>query len=214
MSNSPSLRRHSRTSSQRSAARIFVQAPGAPAVSANFKRKADGRSAPPGKNRGRAGRQGSGTHAKLARSANLKCSDPRTSTPRDIEACRNPNNRKSAKPPVRRTAALRAPMASRARCLRFAPRSPRQSVVHDLPLRTGHSAGTPLTGGSGLPAIRALGATSMRPGAPRLGPPGLCTASPMHRIPATASRPASGDADQTPLGSEGGMHLGIHTLGI
>jgi len=110
LSNSPSLRRHSRTSSQRSAARIFVQAPGAPAVSANSKeRKADGRSAPPGKNRGRAGRQGSGTHAKLARSANLKCSDPRTSTPRDIEACRNPKL-----PQVRQTPRSKNGGASRA----------------------------------------------------------------------------------------------------
>jgi len=40
--------------------------------------------------------------------------DPRTSTPRDIEACRSPNSRKSA-----------VSMASRARCLRFAPPRPR-----------------------------------------------------------------------------------------
>jgi hypothetical protein len=69
---------------------------------------------PPRKNRGRAGRQGSGAHISLRNVRKLKCSDPRASTPRDIEACRSPYSRKSAQP-----------KASRARCLlgllRFAP---------------------------------------------------------------------------------------------
>ena len=49
--------------------------------------------------------------------------DPRASTPRDIEACRSPDNcRKSAKP-----------KASRARCLRFAPQRPRWTCRFRFP---------------------------------------------------------------------------------
>jgi hypothetical protein len=63
-------------------------------------------SARPKKDRGRAGRFGSGRTQVDAECANLKCSDPRASTPRDIEACRSRYCRKSA-----------SPKASRARCL-------------------------------------------------------------------------------------------------
>ena len=104
--------------------------------------------------------------------------DPRTSTPRDIEACRNPcppsRSRASAgKPQVRR------PSASRARCLRFAPRQPRRADKGFLPAAGGR-----------LPDGRIVRGLDRRA---------------LHRIsnashsPATAPRPASEDAVQTPL---------------
>ena len=53
------------------------------------------------------------------------------------------------------------------------------------------------------------------PGQARLGPPGPHTASPMQgHVPATAPRPASGDADQTPLGNRGGMRYDYYPIGI
>ena len=52
--------------------------------------------------------------------------DPRTSTPRSIEACRSPYCRKSA-----------VSMASRARCLRFSPLRPRWTSRFRRPLALG-----------------------------------------------------------------------------
>jgi hypothetical protein len=101
------------------------------------------------------------------------------------------------------------PKASRARCLRFAPRrSPvverlgaleRLSTVEDQPC-----APTPADKAPALSAVRALDATRCA---------GSCAAwtagakrriSDARRFPATAPRPASGDADQTPLGTGAG----------
>ena len=65
--------------------------------------------------------------------------------------------------------------------------------------------------GSGLltgdPPYRRSGASAAArmPGRARLGPPGASVASPTPPSPATAPRPASGDADQTPLGNGGGI---------
>ena len=59
--------------------------------------------------RRRAGRQGPGRTHVYARRRNTRCSDPRASTPRDIEACRSPDSRRrlrdhgqAASPPVPR----------------------------------------------------------------------------------------------------------------
>ena len=131
--------------------------------------------------------------------------DPRASTPRDIEACRSVCScRKSAKP-----------KASRARCFRLAPHPPRWSA----PPREGETCcvTTPPSLGPGirrhscdgstvrLPAVTAPG---VRIGHARRGAAwtaGPRTASPMQgHVPATAPRPASGDADQTPLGNGAG----------
>ena len=131
--------------------------------------------------------------------------DPRTSTPRDIEACRSVCScRKSAKP-----------KASRARCFRLAPHPPRWSA----PPREGETCcvTTPPSLGPGirrhscdgsnlrLPAVTAPGVRIGTPEEARLGPPGP---APHLRckvmLPATAPRPASGDADQTPLGNGAG----------
>jgi hypothetical protein len=65
------------------------------------------------KNRGRAGRVRVGRTQVHASWRKLKCSDPRTSTPRDVEACRNP-----VLPQVRRT------LASRARCFEVCSAAP------------------------------------------------------------------------------------------
>jgi len=146
--------------------------------------------------------------------------DPRASTPRDIEACRSPCarlslwfERRRSMPQVRQTQGV-----PRAVFNRLAPHPPRWSA----PPREGETCcvtlhrlwaqalgGAPVTGA--MSTYRPSRAPGMRIGPPeeaRLGPPGPGAASPTPRVmtPATAPRPASGDADQTPLGNGGGMH--------
>ena len=88
--------------------------------------------------------------------------DPRTSTPRDIEACRNPvDNRKSA-----------VLLASRARCLRLAPHRPRwtsrfrrpsssaRTPIHRCGPRS--TAGKPVTGCRASPSRGPSGARLAR----------------------------------------------------
>ena len=116
LSNSP-LSSASQTFSQRSAARIFAQAPGAPAVSVDFHER-NRRQIRPTRKKTEGARDARGPERipACAEGANetARTYGPRrlaTSRPVEIRNCR-----KSAKPSARRTAALRAPLASRARC--------------------------------------------------------------------------------------------------
>src|SRR6185436_14653135 len=134
--------------------------------------------------------------------------DPRASTPRDIEACRSVCScRKSTKP-----------KASRARCFRLAPHPPRWSA----PPREGetccvttppslgpsirrHSCDRSTVRLSAVTGPRRADRHARRGAAWTAGPR---TASPMQgHVPATAPRPASGDADQTPLGNGAGYSV-------
>ena len=156
-------------------------------------------------NRGRAGRQGS----KGTRGA---------STPRDIEACRSPvcltfrsgSSDRQSVPQVRQTQGV-----PRAVFNRLAPHRPRWShfsrvmpvgAAPRLPTDEAMALGRrPLTGRPGLPAVRDLGAQTRRAGLDAAWTAGPPIASPMQgHVPATAPHPASGDADQTPLGNEAG----------
>ena len=125
-------------------------------------------------------------------------SDPRTSTPRDIEACRSP-----IVPQVRRRNGV--PRAVFEGLLRIAPGG--QTFYPPLEGFFG-AGGTYSPFGKSRPcgrriaqvaACRATGTSAAWTAggllAPHLRRPTL----------ATAPRPASGDADQTPLGHEGGM---------
>ena len=94
-------------------------------------------------------------------------------------------------------------------------RSPEEPVRDSPPLKPGHSAGGHADWTTGPPAVRGLGVRDRHAGIMR----GWTAGDRRHisdacRFPATAPRPASGDADQTPLGNGGGIPLGIHTLGI
>ena len=151
--------------------------------------------------------------------------------PTDLDASQHRGMLKSG-PPSRRFGAPTGirksaqPKASRARCFRFAPCRPRWTSHFRQPasplelegcLSTAAGpgrAGEPVTGcrhrhhgaqrrAAGTPGRRGL---DRREGnfAPHLRRP----------LPATAPRPASGDADQTPLATWGGMRIGIHTVGI
>ncbi len=140
---------------------------------------------PPGKkNRGRAGRQGSRAHASLRRVRKQGCSDPRASTPRDIEACRvslsaslrslGGSARHAASPPNPRRPA-------RGVC-RLAPHRPRWAYLftHRCGPRRGRRTFDRFAGAHHQrgPVTR-----GRRAGTKRLGPPGHDTASPMHGIP-------------------------------
>jgi hypothetical protein len=119
--------------------------------------------------------------------------DPRASTPRDIEACRSPVPaalKATGKPQVRQSLWRPARGVSR-----FAPQRPRWTSVSGTPsfLADWQAAYPPL-------AARGVGG----PGPLRLGPPGPRSASPLHgHSPATAPRPMS-EMLQTPLGIETG----------
>jgi hypothetical protein len=108
------------------------------------------------------GTPGSRAHSSLRSMRKQKCSDPRTSTPHDIEACRNPvDSRKSA-----------VLLASRARCLRFAPHRPRwtshfrrpsssaRTPIHRCGPRS--TAGKPVTGCRASPSRGPSGARTVR----------------------------------------------------
>jgi hypothetical protein len=129
--------------------------------------------------------------------------DPRTSTPSDIEAWRSSNFRKFA-----------ASIASRARSLRFAPSRPRWTSHFRRPASPLELEGRLSTAVDLNDAqhFRPCGCRSQwgpathgwRAGTKRLGPPGSNSASSLPPYsPATAPRPASGDAAPTPLGHEG-----------
>jgi len=133
--------------------------------------------------------------------------------PRGNEACRSRMCLPLASPTAghgRKSARSQGvPRAVSIGLLRQGPRKSDDSCVRAV-FRRGpdQQQAAPLTGvppGRQGPLRRASA-----PGPWRLGPPGRCSASPLHRkLPATAPRPASGDADQTPLGSEGGMPHGL-----
>jgi hypothetical protein len=127
--------------------------------------------------------------------------DPRASTPRDIEACRSPCASPFALVRARCFEACSAPspVVCRSRegetcCVTFHRSGPRRSAARSC------DGSLPPTGHHEPPACD--------------GTPGSSTAwaaGPSHRIsdakvitPATAPRPASGDADQTPLGNGAG----------
>lgn len=153
--------------------------------------------------------------------------DPRASTPRDIEACRSPyvpaarsaSSETASVPQVRQTQGV-----PRAVFNRLAPHPPRWS-----PSREGETCcvtlhrfwaqalgGAPVTGASSAyrpsraPGVRTARRKQRGLGRRAFAPHLRCEVI----LPATAPRPASGDADQTPLRHRGGITLGIHTLGI
>ena len=166
-------------------------------------------------NRGRAGRQGSRAHPS-SRDAQTRTLGPAGPTPRDIEACRSRPPRASRASRVFRKSAKPngVPRAVFLGLLRSAPGG--LTLSGNPPLLSDCQAAYPPLAGPGREGMtcdrsppRHHGAPWRAAGAPgrlRLGPPGPCTASPMQRhSPATAPRPASEDADQTPLGNEGRM---------
>jgi hypothetical protein len=146
--------------------------------------------------------------------------DPRASTPRDIEACRSPYyppslltsfgaaSRKSAKSDG-------VPRAVFEVLLREVPGSQAfKGMTLSLPLRTWRSGGRLLTN---LQPYRPSGSSARRRTRRELR--GLDRRA-FRRIsdkayfPATDPRPASGDADQTPLGHEGRDNVTIILIGI
>ena len=171
-------------------------------------------------NRGRAGRQGPGA-LRFTPCANMSARTHGPRLPRGNEACRSRivpavGSLQSLGRARRKSAGF--PGVPRAVFIGLLRKEPRKSsaspvVRRDLPTRT-RPACSPLTGA--------------RPG--RQGPPrqrrrreALCgldrRALPAHlrckeNSPATAPRPASGDADQTPLGNGAGYLQAYSPIGI
>ncbi len=146
---------------------------------------------------------GSGAHSSLRGVRKRKCSDPRASAPRDTEACRSPNCRKSAQ-------SRSVPRAVFEGLLRMAPdgltfRATVLSfrIVGRLSTALGPDRfRLPVTGDRRRPS---------RPGDARRCAPGPCdlgrrAASPhlqrKRHSPATAPRPMSEMLAQTPLGTK------------
>ncbi len=112
----------------------------------------------------------------------------------------------------------------RAVFIRLAPHPPRwssvrsgQALTHpDTPPNEALALGRRTSDKrTGLPAVRGLGVRRARRVGTRLGPPGPSSASPLQeKFPATAPRPASGDADQTPLGNGAGCVQAYSPIGI
>jgi hypothetical protein len=150
-----------------------------------------------------------------------ECSDPRASfasrqrgMPKPNCACRwlfaklgqgTPQVRRFPGRPARgvyRLAPQRAPEVGR-----FTRRKTRPSDEDQTRLRASDRR-PPGSSGSSAPTSQARGAL-------RLGPPGPSSASPLQgKLPATAPRPASGDADQTPLGNGAGYLQAYSPIGI
>jgi len=152
----------------------------------------------PDKNRGRAGRQRSRAH-----SSPRKARKQKVLGPADLATSRQRGVSKSVKPQVRQTQGV--PRAVFLGLLRSAPGGLTFQAVscarHAYPpleaqVGSGKACDRPPARHHGA-RWRAVGA----PGQMRLGPPGRLAASPAWRhSPATAPRPASEDAVQTPLG--------------
>ncbi len=173
------------------------------------------------KHRGRAGRQRVQGALKFTQCAQTKMLGPTgldTSRHRGVTPSFAPRGASKGKPrgAFRASQGLRksaSPKASRARCLRFAPHGPRWTYLSgDPPLLANWKAAYPPLSGPGRAGKPVTGCRRRRhgaqwraagaPGHMRLGPPGPRIASPMQgHSPATAPRPASEDAVQTPLGT-------------
>jgi len=125
---------------------------------------------------------------------------------------RSGSNDRQGKPQVRQT--LGVPRAVFIGLLRALPGGRTATQGRNLRV-TFHRWGpqavgdAPVTGAiSAARPSQASGRAVGTPDAARLGPPGPHSASPLQgHVPATASRPASGDADQTPLGNGAGFVL-------
>jgi hypothetical protein len=183
------------TVSQRSAARIIWSARGTPYFQIRL------RCASADKPRAR------GTPRVRGALKFTQCAQTKMLGPAGLDASRHRGLSKSVIPQVRQTQGV--PRAVFIGLLRNAPggltfQAFSCSRSAYPPLWTQVGCGKPVTG-CRHPPSRGPVARGWRAGTKRLGPPGPRAASPARRSsPATAPRPASEDAVQTPLGTEAG----------